>query len=55
MFWGVSGDVIYGADSGSNNGKIVGINTSGECIEVITYAELGGFRPYGNGSKNYWW
>ena len=42
---GVSGDVIYGADSGSNNGKIVGINTSGKCIEVITYAELGGFRP----------
>jgi len=43
---GVSGDVIYGADSGSTGGKIVGINTSGECIEVITHAELGGFRPY---------
>ena len=42
---GVSGDVIYGADLDSNNGKIVGINTSGKCIEVITYAELGGFRP----------
>ena len=41
---GVSGDVIYGTDQGSNP-KIVGINTSGECIEVITYAELGGFRP----------
>jgi len=43
---GVSGDVIYGADSGSTSGKIVGIDTSGECIEVITHAELGGFRPY---------
>ncbi|MCS5653847.1 MAG: PilC/PilY family type IV pilus protein, partial [Candidatus Marinimicrobia bacterium] len=42
---GVSGDVIYGADSGSTNGKIVGINTSGECVEVITWAELGYFRP----------
>ena len=42
---GVTGDVIYGADSNSTNGKIVGINTSGECIEVITHAELGGFRP----------
>ena len=41
---GVSGDVIYGTDQGSNP-KIVGINTSGECIEVITYAELGNFRP----------
>ena len=40
---GVSGDVIYGADKGQE--KIVGINTSGECIEVITFAELGGFRP----------
>ena len=26
--------------------KIVGINTAGECIEVITHAELGGFRPH---------
>ena len=42
---GVDGDVIYGADIRSNNGKIVGINTSGECIEVITHAELGGFKP----------
>ena len=42
---GVTGDVIYGADSNSTNGKIVGINTSGECIEVITHAELGGFGP----------
>ena len=42
---GVTGDVIYGADSNSTNGKIVGINTSGECIEVITHAELGNFRP----------
>ena len=42
---GVSGDVIYGADSGTTNGKIVGINTSGECVEVITWAELGNFRP----------
>ena len=41
---GVSGDVIYGTDQGSNP-KIVGINTSGECIEVITNAELGNFRP----------
>ena len=36
---GVSGDVIYGADNGQK--KIVGINTSGECIEVITLD----FRP----------
>ena len=26
--------------------KIVGINTSGECVEVIDYADLGSFKPY---------
>ena len=41
----ITGDVIYGADKTSNGGKIVGINTSGECIEVIDYAHLGSFRP----------
>ena len=41
---GVSGDVIYGSDQGAKP-KIVGINTSGECIEVITNTELGDFRP----------
>ena len=37
----ITGDVIYGADKTSNGGKIVGINTSGECVEVIDYADLG--------------
>ena len=37
----VTGDVIYGADYNSNGAKIVGINTSGECVEVIYYADLG--------------
>ena len=41
----ISGDVIYGADSASNGGKVVGINTSGECVEVIEYADLGSFKP----------
>ena len=41
----ITGDVIYGADKYSNGGKIVGINTSGECIEVIDYTALGEFRP----------
>ena len=41
----ITGDVIYGADKYSNGGKIVGINTSGECIEVINYTALGEFRP----------
>ena len=39
----VTGDVIYGADA--VYGKIVGINTSGECVEVINYADLGSFKP----------
>ncbi len=42
---GVSGDVIYGNDQKSSQGLIVGINTSGECIEVIDRGDLG-FRPY---------
>ena len=42
----VTGDVIYGADGVSQGGKIVGINTSGECVEVINYADLGSFKPY---------
>ena len=42
----VTGDVIYGADGVSQGGKIVGINTSGECVEVITYNDLGQFKPY---------
>ena len=36
----ISGDVIYGADKYSNGGKIVGINTSGECVEVINFTTL---------------
>ena len=40
---GVLGDVIYGADSDFL--KVVGINISGECVEVITNAELGNFAP----------
>jgi len=41
----VTGDVIYGADANSGGGKIVGINTSGECVEVINYSALGSFKP----------
>ena len=36
----ISGDVIYGADKYSNGGKIVGINPSGECVEVINFDTL---------------
>ena len=36
----ISGDVIYAADKYSNEGKIVGINPSGECVEVINFATL---------------
>ena len=39
-------EIIYGADSRSDNGKIVGITPTGTCVEVISYSNLGGFRPH---------
>ena len=39
-------EIIYGADSSSDNGKIVGITPTGTCVEVISHTDLGGFRPY---------
>ena len=39
-------EVIYGADSSSDNGKIVGITPTGTCVEVISHSDLGSFRPY---------
>ena len=39
-------EVIYGADASSDGGKIVGITPTGTCAEVITWNDLGQFRPY---------
>ena len=38
-------EIIYGADSSSDGGKIVGITPTGTCVEVITWNDLGQFRP----------
>ena len=36
---GYNGEVIYGM-AGTNNGKVVGISTAGECVEVIPHSSL---------------
>ena len=36
---GHSGEVIYGL-AGTNNGKVVGISTAGECVEVISHKDM---------------
>ena len=40
-------EVIYGADSSSDGGKIVGITPTGTCVEVISHTDLGKFQPIG--------
>ena len=40
-------EIIYGADSNSDYGKVVGITPTGTCVEVISHTDLGSFQPIG--------
>ena len=40
-------EIIYGADSNSDSGKVVGITPTGTCVEVISHTDLGKFQPIG--------
>ena len=42
---GYTGNVIFASESTHNKGKIVMFDKDGECLDVITHSQLGGFRP----------
>ncbi len=42
---GYTGNVIFASESTHDKGKIVMFDKDGECLDVITYSQLGGFRP----------
>ena len=48
---GLDGEIIFVAEYGQHNGKIVMLNSDGQCVKIINHKELGGgnnnfgFRP----------
>ena len=42
---GYTGNVIFASEDNHDKGKIVMFNKDGECLDVITHNQLGGFRP----------